>query len=215
MKSSEIKSKAKELLSGKRMNAALVSFLFITISLVANLIMSSLLPGEKTEIDILGQKIPQTIDHPVTALVVAFVSVFLALGMNSYFMKIARGEDPEITELFSKGNILLKAVVSGLIAGVLILLGTCALIVPGVILIFAFSMINYIYIDNPSVGIIEVLSKSRKMMKGHKWQYFCLEFSFIGWILLTGLTLGILSLWVIPYMGVASLVFYEEIKDAE
>ena len=98
MKSSEIKSKAKELLSGKRMNAALVSFLFITISLVANLIMSSLLPGEKTEIDILGQKIPQTIDHPVTALVVAFVSVFLALGMNSYFMKIARGEDPEITE---------------------------------------------------------------------------------------------------------------------
>lgn len=49
-------------------------------------------------------------------------------------------------------------------------------------------------------------------MKGNKWKLFCLQFSFIGWILLSILTFGILFLWVIPAMEMSKIAFYKEIS---
>ena len=48
-------------------------------------------------------------------------------------------------------------------------------------------------------------------MDGHKWELFCLHFSFIGWILLCAMTAGILALWVVPYMQCATAEFYDAI----
>ena len=45
-----------------------------------------------------------------------------------------------------------------------------------------------------------------------RWKLFCLELSFIGWMLLSMLTFGILLLWVGPYMETAKAAFYEELK---
>ena len=39
-----------------------------------------------------------------------------------------------------------------------------------------------------------------EMMEGHKWEYFVLGLSFIPWYLLCGITLGIASIWVVPYI---------------
>ena len=50
------------------------------------------------------------------------------------------------------------------------------------------------------------------MMKGHRWEYFCLYFSFIGWILLEIITLGIASIWVNPYMSATFAGYYEKLK---
>ena len=215
MKSSEIKLKAKELLDGKKGKAALMILVMCAISAVVNYLVNKILPGETKVVEYFGVEMTQTTANPIASLITSFVSLFLSLGMASYFMKIARGEDPEITELFSKGNILLKVFVSAFLAGLLIICGTVAFIIPGIIIALGLSMINYIYIDNPEVGMVEVLKQSWNMMKGHKWSYFCLGLSFLGWILLTPFTLFLLFFWLIPYMGVSTVVFYEEIKDAE
>ena len=37
---------------------------------------------------------------------------------------------------------------------------------------------------------------------------FVQDLSFLGWLLLTPFTLGILSLWIGPYMGAAEANFY-------
>ena len=50
------------------------------------------------------------------------------------------------------------------------------------------------------------------MMKGHKFDLFWLFLSFIGWILLSILTLGIGLLWLAPYMYTAQAAFYEDVK---
>ena len=73
-------------------------------------------------------------------------------------------------------------------------------------------MSYYILKDNPGMDANEARKASIEMMKGHKWQLFCLEFSFIGWIILSILTFGILTLWVGPYMETAKAAFYEELK---
>ena len=47
----------------------------------------------------------------------------------------------------------------------------------------------------------------------YKMQYFLLQLSFIGWILLSMLTCGILNLWVLPYVVATDAHFYEFVKE--
>ena len=42
---------------------------------------------------------------------------------------------------------------------------------------------------------------------------FVFELSFLGWMLLGILTFGILYLWLIPYMQVATANFYNALKE--
>ena len=66
--------------------------------------------------------------------------------------------------------------------------------------------------EDPEVGIMEAIGKSKEMMKGYKWKFFCLEISFIGWILLSLFTAYIGLLWVTPYMQTAFAAFYLEVS---
>lgn len=73
----------------------------------------------------------------------------------------------------------------------------------------------YILCDDPKVGANAARKRSMELMRGHKWKLFCLSLSFIGWWLLCILTLGILSLWVVPYQQTALAHFYRSLTDAE
>ena len=77
---------------------------------------------------------------------------------------------------------------------------------------YSYSLIYYIKADHPEYGWRECLDESEKMMQGNKWRLFCLNFSFIGWILVGSLICGIGALWVSPYMQASTAVFYEELK---
>ena len=68
------------------------------------------------------------------------------------------------------------------------------------------------YKDFPELSVNQAINLSQKMMKGHKFDYFWLGLSFIGWILLGLLTLGIGYIWLIPYMYTSYAAFYEEVK---
>lgn len=210
MTASEFRAKAREQLTGKRWNAALVVFLVGLIIAIVDAVANAIFPGTKTMI-MEGFYVTQA--SWIASLIVFFATTFLQLGSTSYFLKIARGEEAEISELFSKGNLLLKVFVSALIAGIIVGFGFVLLIIPGIILLLGYVMMRYVYLDNPEIGIIEALKKSREMMKGHKWQYFCLCLSFIGWVLLIPLTFGILYFWLAPYMAVAQANFYDSIKE--
>ena len=54
-----------------------------------------------------------------------------------------------------------------------------------------------------------------KLMRGHKWQFFVLCLSFIGWILLCILTFGIGFLWLGPYFQTTMAAFYEDLLAEE
>ena len=41
---------------------------------------------------------------------------------------------------------------------------------------------------------------SKELMEGEKWNYFVLGLSFIGWLMLGALCLGIGTLFVMPYI---------------
>ena len=78
---------------------------------------------------------------------------------------------------------------------------------------YTYSMAHTIMADYPGVGVIEALRLSRQTMRGNKWRMFCLDFSFIGWILLAACcTCGIGIFFVMPYQNIARTAFYHEIS---
>jgi len=74
-------------------------------------------------------------------------------------------------------------------------------------------MAFYIISDNPEIGAMEAIRKSKEMMRGFRWKLFCLNLSFIGWVLLCVLTLGIGFLWLQPYMNASFANFYQNLKE--
>ncbi len=100
-----------------------------------------------------------------------------------------------------------------LLRNVFISLWSLLLIIPGIVMSYAYAMTPYLLSDYPELQAKEVTDLSRKMMKGHKWDLFVLDLSFIGWMLLSVLTLGILEVFYVgPYMASTRAAFYEELK---
>ena len=105
-------------------------------------------------------------------------------------------------------NILLVEIITG----VLICLASILFVIPGIILTFAYAMTTYLVVDS-NLSATETLKKSREMMKGYKWDYFVFCLSFVGWALLVPLTLGLILIWLAPYMEVAEAIYYDKLKE--
>lgn len=86
---------------------------------------------------------------------------------------------------------------------------SCVISIP---VTYMYTYAHMIMADYPTVSAVEAMRMSRTLMHGHKWKLFCLEFSFIGWILLSALTCGIGMIVVRPYMEAARTAFYHEIS---
>lgn len=80
---------------------------------------------------------------------------------------------------------------------------------------FLYVLAYYIGYDEPDLSSKECVKKSEDLMKGNRGNYFLLQLSFIGWAILAVLTLGIGMLWLMPYISVAEVCFYERISNIE
>ena len=84
--------------------------------------------------------------------------------------------------------------------------------IPGIIKSYSYAMTMYILADHPEMAPLDAIAESKRIMTGNKWRLFCLDLSFIGWLVLCILTFGILTLWVAPYQQCARAEFYESIR---
>lgn len=152
-----------------------------------------------------------------TIVGVLIVAGALSYGLVYAFLKNSRDGQPiEIGDLFSGfthdfvGNLLL-----GLMVSIFTFLWTLLFIIPGIVKAYSYSMSFYIKVDHPEKGWKECIDESRKMMNGHKMDLFIQDLSFIGWMIVGSLCLGIGTLWVTAYMQAARAQFYESIKPVE
>lgn len=76
---------------------------------------------------------------------------------------------------------------------------------------YSYVLSQYILYDNPDMEAKAIVEKSNELMEGHKWAYFWLPITFLGWIILSAFTLYIGLLWVIPYIQIALVIFYESL----
>ena len=160
-----------------------------------------------------AQLIGSTSDY-VSILISLFLLIPLAYGFNIAFLGFKRtGEAVKIEQLFDGFKDYGRVVLTGLLSTIYILLWSLLFIIPGIIKSLSYSQTFYILKDYPELKNNAAIELSMAMMKGHKFDYFCLTLSFIGWIFLGILTLGIGFLWISPYMTTASAHFYEYVKE--
>ncbi len=84
-------------------------------------------------------------------------------------------------------------------------------LVGGIIKRYSYFLVPYIAAENPDAGWKETITLSRRMMKGHKWECFVCELSFILWTLLGMVTLGITDLF---YTNSYKTAFFSEYYTA-
>ena len=86
-------------------------------------------------------------------------------------------------------------------------------IIPGIVKAYEYRMIPYLLAENPEMSKEEAFATSKQLMDGQKWRTFVLDLSFFGWILLSGLTCGILSIFYVnPYMFSTEAALYERLR---
>lgn len=99
-----------------------------------------------------------------------------------------------------------------IITSVLTYFGYFLLIIPGIILSLAFQPIYLLYSDEgDNYGYFNIIGRSWRFMKGHKFDLFVFQLSFIFWYLGMFLTAGLLGIYFIPYHNLALAAFYDNI----
>ncbi len=147
------------------------------------------------------------------ALTYFMIGSNIQLGFARLHLSWTDGEQASVGTLFySFKDLFFRALWLRAMRIVRVWLWSFLLIVPGIIAYYRYAMASFILAENPHMTASEVLRESARMMEGNKWRLFCLQLSFLGYRLLSLLTLGIAELWVAPYVGQAKAQFYHHVS---
>lgn len=137
----------------------------------------------------------------------------VTLGYVKFNLNLVDRKQASFSDLFSEFHRFGTAFLMQLLRRVFTFLWSLLFVIPGIYAAYGYAMTPYILLENPEMTANEAISASKELMNGNRWRLFCLEMSFIGWILVSVLfTFGIGVLWLIPYMEASTAAFYREIK---
>lgn len=216
----EIKNKAKEMIRDNKWflwkPVLIIGLAVAIIEGIAFGLDSALGLTQTTTTEVLGVKTTSTSAGVISMIVGVFTGLASAafyVGYAKYVLSFVRGKKLELKDIidFMKKYWVVAFLVS-LITGLIIVCGTILLVIPGIIAAIGLMFYQEVCADNPEMKAMDIVKKSWEMTKGHKMDLFVMGLSFIGWSMLASLTLGILYIWLMPYMIVAFTLAYEELK---
>ena len=210
----EIKELAKNKIKGNKWN---IIWPMLVIGLIEGVLENILGVSNYTQIDISNPEAMASYQMPtgtsIGLLVIGIIFGIVMVGYKKYIVNFVRTGKFEFNDIL---DCVKEKWVNILVASILmyLVIFACSLlfVIPGIIMALAYSMVAYIIIDTDKTGV-DAMKESRAMMKGYKWNYFVFGLSFIGWILLTPFTFGLLLIWLYPYMTVADVLYYEKLKE--
>ena len=193
----ELKYQAKEQLKGK------VGILFVVLLVYVAVTIALMIVAA-----IMGAIFP-----PLMYVGVYAVISPLVLGYYQVYLETTYGDWPRVSTLFKPfKESWLQSVLLIVLVGIFTFLWSLLLVVPGIIKSFSYSQAFFILAENPDMTANEAITESRIIMNGHKMEFFVLYLSFIPWMLLGAVTLGIAHIWITPYMTLTMTNFYHNIK---
>jgi len=223
--SSNLRALGREALRGKWKVAVIASLVYMIAVFVPVEILNSLFGGEYG-FSSLASLYSLLITGPFT------------LGYAMFCISLFRNKNPETAQIFYGFEQFGKAFCLYFMVGLFTFLWTLLFIIPGLIAAIRYSQAFLILADNPNMPIMDCIAESKRLMNGNKTKFFCMSLSFIGWLILCmfpvimfsgviamsimmfggmgAIMTSILSLvlsagylWVLPYMMVTYVGFYE------
>lgn len=135
-------------------------------------------------------------------LVVIFLIIF-AVGMGGSFTGL-------MATTYSSHSYAGMATGFGGVA-IIGMIGYIVSLIYAVIKGYLYSLSYYVLYDNPDKTGKEIVEISESLMRGNRWRFFWLGLTFIGWAILSVFTLYIGMLWLMPYIMVTFVCFYEDL----
>ena len=231
-KASDFRADARNALAGRW--APAIGATFVASLLGADVLMTGgggassatqIINRNQEDLNYVINSIPSNVVIMIAAIVLGMITVFaivgvvqfivggfVSLGLIQYNLDMIDGKEVSFGQVFSRSALLGKALWLRLRMTIFTTLWSLLLIIPGIIKAYSYSMSGFIMSENPEMTAKEAMTVSIDMMRGNKWRMFCLELSFIGWGILSTLTLGIGFLWLSPYMNAAYAAFYDEVS---
>jgi len=146
-------------------------------------------------------------------LVLTVLLLPITIGLVWAWIDLSRGKRISFEHLMEPYKTMFgKSILVAVLQGLFLFLWTLLFIVPGIIKSFSYMLTYHILRDEPELSPLQAITKSRRMMNGHKAEALVLGLSFIGWILLGVVTLFIGFLWIAPYMSVTYAHFYNMLR---
>lgn len=208
MKSNQYyKNEALSALRGNWANALVATIIFVALALFFS------------SNDAINSYYQRIVINPFIGYSLSFVSLFVLLPLavgysNSMRVLLETGDNRLTNNSFSLGFGNWLHVVWGMILSTIyIFLWTLLLIIPGIIKSYSYALTPYILVEHPEMSANEAIEESMRLMDGHKFDMFYLQLSFIGWAILSILSLGLGFFWLIPYQMTAQAAFYRDIKN--
>lgn len=137
----------------------------------------------------------------------------LAVGCYSFFRENVQRDGASFDLVLSGFHDFGRTFLTLLLRDVFLLLWFLLFFIPGIVKCYSYRLVPYILTDHPELSPRQVIDLSRRMMKGHKFQAFLLDLSFIGWALLGLITFGlVLVFWTNPYVQSTNAALYLTLK---
>ncbi|GMA08548.1 membrane protein [Tetragenococcus halophilus subsp. flandriensis] len=156
-----------------------------------------------------------------SSFISGLVTAFFTVAISWTFLDVLRGKK-EIIRPFKdvfrtfRAPYALAVLVIYLLTAIFQFLWTLLLVIPGIIKSYSYSQSYFIYYDTyeetgQTPRYLDSITASRHLMDGFKAKLFFLDLSFIGWHILSFLTLGIGYLWLMPYIYATKAAFYDNL----
>lgn len=139
----------------------------------------------------------------------------IEIGCKSFFLKNAGDPSAEIDEI-KKGFTpnYSRNIKAMFLKGLYTFLWGLLFVIPGIMKKYSYRLVPFILAEDDLIEPKDAIRKSMDMMKGHRWEAFVLDLSFLGWIILSVLTLGLLLIFYVhPYMSGTDVEFYKKVKE--
>ena len=213
-------------------NVFLVWFIYIVILFVTELILGGIgsaidgpQPGVITDFEgmdsseafLIGMQ--QADQTGTVGTLLGYVSqvfqIFLGMGMFAFSLSLVRGQETNISQLFSQsGGKLLKVLGATILYYIMVIVGCLFLIVPGIYLALRFMHYQAAIVDK-DLGVIESLKYSSQLTRDNKLNLFGLGI-LCGLIALAGfIAIFVGLLWAIPTVWLASTIAYCYLHSGE
>ncbi|MCL2227562.1 MAG: DUF975 family protein [Oscillospiraceae bacterium] len=163
--------------------------------------------------------------NPIGTAFVVLLWLFrriVGFGLMSYCINLVRIRRSSALDILDGFLFLVKIASILLISSALTLLWSALLVIPGVIASYRYRQAYYILLDDPQKSAMQCIRESKSLMRGNKLDLFLIDFSFVGWSLLSAsvtlltllfspISLPVASIFVSPYMGLAHAAYYDTI----
>lgn len=186
-----IRREARELIRTARVSPIKFTLLFLAVSLALSLLDTALtsLTGR-----IVGVAF---VSVSFASILIGLITQVLDAGYKCYCLGVHRREEMPYESLFDGFTFAGKVIALYIVEGFFVALWSMLFVIPGIIAVYRYSFAIWNLCQNPELGVMEALNRSKRQTIGYKWQFFVLQLSFLGWALLSGVIASFYEMVVI------------------